>query len=126
MIAWLTLSVVFIAVLASAQTVPATSGAALFVLPRPGVPISLEQIEELSRNGAASAETKSQVYRDSAGRLRIEVEIRDGSGRSSARYADLIDPVAGSRVVLLTTEKVGYRMPFPKSDQSRLAFLGIG
>lgn len=126
MIAWLTLSVVFIAVLASAQTVPATSGAALFVLPRPGVPISLEQIEERSRNGAASAEIKSQVYRDSAGRLRIEAEVRDGSGRSSIRYADLIDPVAGSRVVLLITEKVGYRTPFPKSDQGRLALLGIG
>jgi len=127
MTAWLTLSVVFIAVLASAQTAhpPATSGAALLVLPRPGVPISLEQIEERKRkleDGVASAEIKSQVYRDSAGRLRIEAEVRDGS----TRYADLIDPVAGSRVVLLTTEKVGYRIPFPKSDQSRFAFLGLG
>ena len=128
MTAWLTLSVVFIAVLASAQTAhpPATLGAALLVLPRPGVPISLEQIEERSRkleNGAVSAEIiKSKVYRDSAGRLRIEAEVRDGS----TLYADLIDPVAGSRVALLTTEKVGYRMPFPKSDQSRFAFLGLG
>ncbi len=133
MTAWLTLSVVLIAVLASAQIAhpaAATSSAALLVLPRPGVPISMEQIEERSRkleDGTASAEIiKSKVYRDLAGRVRIEEEIRDGSGRSSTRYDELIDPIAGSRVVLLTTQKVGYRLPFPKSDQSRFAFLGIG
>jgi hypothetical protein len=133
MTVWLTLAGVFIAVLASAQIThsPATSGAALLVLPRPGVPISLEQIEERSRKledgtTAVVGVIKSKVYRDSAGRLRMESEIQDSSGHSSTRYADLVDPVAGSRVVLLTTEKVGYRVPFPKSDQSRLAFLGMG
>jgi hypothetical protein len=91
----------------------------------------LEQIEERSRKlddgtTAVVGVIKSKVYRDSAGRLRMESEIQDSSGHSSTRYADLVDPVAGSKVVLLTTEKVGYRVPFPKSDQSRLAFLGLG
>jgi hypothetical protein len=131
MTAWLTLSVAFVAVLVSAQTAhpPATPGAALLVLPRSGVPISLEQIEERWRqgkDGGDSAEIKSQVCRDSAGRVRIDAEVRDGSGRSATRYAELIDPVAGSRVVLLTAEKIGYRTPFPKSDQSKFAFLGLG
>jgi hypothetical protein len=70
---------VFIAVLASAQPThsPATSGAALLVLPRPGVPISMEQIQERSRkleDGTVSAEIiKSKVFRDLAGRVRLGV-----------------------------------------------------
>ncbi len=131
MIVWLTFGVALFATLVSAQTAPnpANSGAAPLVLPRPGVPASLEQTEERSRkieDGTSTVEVvTSEVYRDSAGRVRVQSDIR-GSGRSPTPYVDLVDPVAGSRVVLLSTQKIAYRVPLPKSTEGRFAFLGIG
>ncbi|MFZ3213601.1 MAG: hypothetical protein WA188_19010 [Terriglobales bacterium] len=131
MIVWLTFGVALFAALVSAQTAhnPANSGAAPLVLPRPGIPASLEQTEERSRqleDGTATVEVvKSEVYRDSAGRVRVQSDIR-GSGHSPTPYIDLVDPVAGSRIILLSTEKIAYRVPLPKSTEDRFAFLGIG
>ena len=130
MILCFTLGIVLLALLASAQTTHTVprSGAALLVLPRPGVPLSFEQIEESSRkfdDGASAVEVrKSKIYRDFAGRLRMEAGIREGSGHPSTPYTDFIDPVAGSRVILLSTEteKVGYRLPWPKSSEGGFGF----
>src|SRR5215472_18203454 len=114
MIFWFTLGIVLLAVVVSADTThtPASSGAIFLVLPRPGAPLSFDQIEESSRkldDSTSGIEVRrSKVYRDLAGRLRIEAGIREGSGHPSAPYTDFIDPIAGSRVILLSTEKVGY------------------
>jgi hypothetical protein len=132
MIVWFTFGAALFAVLASAQIdgVPARSGAGVFVLPRPGVPVSLDQIEERSRkleDGTSKVEViKSRIYRDSAGRLLIESGIPNDTVQSSFSYIDLIDPIAGSRFLLLSTHGVAYRMSFAKSAASKFAFLGIG
>ena len=79
--------------------------------------MSLEQIEEHSQrieDGTLSVEErKTKVYRDSSGRLRIE------SSTPATEITQLIDPVAGSRVILLRTEteKIGYSFPLPKSSE---------
>ena len=79
--------------------------------------MSFEQIDEYSRkieDGSLAAETrKSKIYRDSSGRLRIE------SSTPTTDIIQLIDPIAGSRVILLSTEteKIGYRLPWPKSSE---------
>ena len=119
MIVWPMFGAALLAVLASAQTAddPDSSGAALLLLPRSGVPVSFEQIEDRSprQDGASRVEVKrSKCYRDSSGRLRI--------GDSS--YTVLIDPIAGSRILL--SKQVAYRTPWPKSGEAKLAFLGIG
>src|SRR5690349_5768935 len=69
------------AALAAAQT-PGTAakpGPVGMVLPIPGHPLSAEQIEERATQpsgGPVSTEiVKSKVYRDTAGRLRIEMTI---------------------------------------------------
>jgi hypothetical protein len=129
MAVWLVCGVTLFAVLASAQTkdiVPAKSGPADLVPPRPGVPLSLEQVEERSYEGAGSTAEiiKSNVYRDSSGRLRIEPEARDGSGDPSS-HATLIDPFAGTRIILLPTAKTAYRVLGPKGDEGGFA-LGLG
>src|SRR6516225_847702 len=127
MIVCFTLGIVLLTVMVSAKAAhpPTGSGAIFLVLPRPGVPLSFDQIEESFRmldDGTSGVEVrKSKVYRDLAGRLRMEAGIREGSGRPPAPYTDLIDPVAGSRVILLSTEKVAYRWPCPKSSEGRFA-----
>ncbi|MFZ0770396.1 MAG: hypothetical protein WCA49_04425 [Candidatus Sulfotelmatobacter sp.] len=131
MIAWLGFAL--LAVLASAQAaeVPARPGIGLLVPPRPGVPVSLEQIEVRSRNSedgtpAVEEVVESEVYRDSAGRLRIQSDTRKDSDHPSTPYADLIDPVAGSRTLLFNSEKIAYRMPYATPGEGKIAFLGIG
>jgi hypothetical protein len=109
----------------SGQT-PAISSAQLLVLPRPGIPISFEQVEEHSRklgDGTSTVEftVTGKTYRDSAGRLRIQSETLDGSGHTLASSISLTDPVAGVKVVLLSAEKLAYRTPFAVSSESRFA-----
>ncbi len=103
------------------------SSASILVLPVPSAPILFEQIEEHSQHfedGALAAETrKTKVYRDSSGRLRIESSI------PATDIIQLIDPVAGSRVILLSTEaeKIGYRLPWPKSSEVKFTiFAPVG
>ena len=87
--------------------------------------MSFEQIDEYSRkieDGSLAAETrKSKIYRDSSGRLRIE------SSTPATDIIQLIDPVAGSRVILLSTEteKVGYRLPWPKSSEVKFTIFSL-
>jgi hypothetical protein len=80
----------------------------------------VEQIEERSRrlnDGTFALEViNSKIYRDSSGRVRIQSEVQDSSGHCSDLYTSLIDPVAGLTVVVLSSPKIAYRMPRPKSD----------
>jgi hypothetical protein len=103
------------------------SSSFLLVLPAPGASLSFEQIEEHSRrieDGTLSVEgRKTKVYRDSSGRLRIE------SSTHATYITQLIDPVAGSRVILLSTEteKIGYSFPLPKSSEGKFTiFAPVG
>jgi hypothetical protein len=97
------------------------------VLPCPGIPVSFEQIEEHSRqfvDGPLTIEStvSGRVYRDSAGRLRLESDTRNGHGHRLSFSVSLTDPVAGFRAALLDSEKVAYLMPFPVSGESRFFF----
>ena len=121
---------------ASAKTSPPsnTDGTGLLVLPRPGAPLSLDQIEERSKkleNGTSStAVTKSRVHRDSAGRVRIESLIpRDSDHPDPAPSfpcIDIIDPVAGSRVLVLSHLHVAHRTQCARPGESGLDSLEIG
>src|SRR5438105_12094356 len=78
----------------------ARPGPADLVLPLPGSPISVEQLEERTHtlaDGTSTVEsTTVKVYRDSSGRLRIELPTS----------VVLIDPVTGSRINLLTVQQI--------------------
>lgn len=119
--AWLAFGVAIFVLGASPKAVnsPSRMNAGIFpLLARPGVPISLDQIEErlLKQGGPSSNEIiKSKFYRDTSGRVRME-------GSTSVV---LIDPVVGSKVVLLSSQHVAYRMPYPRSSEVKFAFLGI-
>ena len=92
-------------------------GAALVLLPFSGFPISFHQIEERSRmhHSAPDVVRGSKVFRDGSGRVRIE----------DSMYVLVLDPVAGSRILLLSGENVAYRTPLPQSKDGSLAFIGM-
>ncbi|WP_263353759.1 hypothetical protein [Acidicapsa acidisoli] len=109
---------------------PAPSVAQSLILPLPGVPLSYKQIEEHSRRRLDGTTfvvytIQARTYRDAAGRLRFESESRDPSGRILATHTMLIDPVSGSQVVLLSAERVAYRMPFKTSSEGKFVFFDL-
>ena len=116
----LTVTLFLFAVLASAQTPerPARSPT-MAVYPVTSLPLSLEQIEERTRtlpDGRSDTEViKWTVYRDSAGRIRTETSMPGPSGESYVS-AHIVDPVAGSVVVLLVSEKLAVRNQMPESQ----------
>lgn len=118
---WLHWCLLLFAGFTSAQNVdkPARMGPALLLHRRAGVPVSFDQTEERSPTENSGSTDKvvvrSKVFRDSSGRIRIE----------SRTYTLLIDEIAGSRVVLLSQDKIGYRMPWPMSSEGQLG-IGIG
>jgi hypothetical protein len=84
-----------------------------------GAPLSVRQVEErkqLSSDGAATiAIVTSQIYRDSAGRLRIEWYGENGSnGRPGIIY--LLDPVAYSHTILIPEQKIACRDTVSRSS----------
>lgn len=109
------------AVLVTAQT-PGSGrpGASSLVLPLPGVPRSLEQVEEYSRtldDGTTSVETiNSKIHRDHAGRVRTDSETHDGSGHRLGATTLIIDPVVGSIVIMKIDAKTALRLPGPKGE----------
>jgi len=70
-----------LAVFASAQA--AHRDLPTMVLPIPGVPLSVETIEEyVTKNPDGSSATvinKTKYYRDAAGRMRSEIEMKDSA-----------------------------------------------
>lgn len=93
------------------------SGPVSLADPRPGAPLSFEQFEERVRlrpdgSVATTQVVKSRVYRDSTGRVRTESELPDLAGELSP-VVNLVDPVGGFGVVLLTNEKIAYRVIVP-------------
>jgi len=96
------------------------------VQPSAGSPLSAQQVEERVRilpDGRSTVDTaRSMIYRDSAGRLRIE-SIPSGSGESSTVF--LIDPTSGSRTVLSVVDRTACRVVGPKAGEDGFAN-GVG
>jgi hypothetical protein len=94
-------------------------------------PLSAQQVEERTGtlpDGTSSTETLvSQIYRDSAGRMRIEWHIQNTPG-GSFRIVDLIDPVARSMVTLLVDAKIAsyFIAPHSGSGPFEVGFPAVG
>src|SRR5437667_10635517 len=73
-----------------------TSGPVDLVRPVPGVPLSAEQVEERASSDATREVTRYSIYRDAAGRLRIE--SIDAQPNNASLY--LLDPTTGAKVML--------------------------
>jgi hypothetical protein len=99
-------------------------GPVALVMPTAGAPLSAEQEEERARklpDGTTRTETmNSKVYRDSSGRLRVEGETNGPAG--ALPYAEVVDPVAGSVVLLIAPLKVAARMTVPKAANGQYGF----
>jgi hypothetical protein len=96
------------------------------VFPTAGAPLSFEQVEErtrLSPDGTSETEVlTSKIYRDSAGRMRIEQTVSGPSDKSIV-LVQLVDPLACS-IVVLTPDKIAARIIAPKcgTDPFAVAF----
>jgi hypothetical protein len=99
------------------QNSPARNGPRGMVFPVSGAPITLEEVEERTRtlpDGATDTEIlREKIYRDSAGRMRIEETVNDPSNKSLV-LVYLIDPSPFS-IVLLTPDKIAARMLPPEN-----------
>lgn len=113
MSAWLIIAGFLFMVVASAQAPehPKRSGPVGLVNPIPGAPLSVEQVEERTRtlpDGTSTTQiVTSQIYRDSAGRIRVEWSLE------SHPVVYLLDPVAHSVAILLAHSKIAHRMLVP-------------
>ncbi len=125
-ICWLA-AVFALALISLAESREVRPGPADLVKPLPGVPLSAEQVEERARSlpgGSSTVEiTRCVIYRDSAGRVRIE-RVRPGE----SPVVSLIDPITGSRVMLSESDKIAYRVMGPKAGETGFAygFSGMG
>ena len=104
-----------LAVVASAQA--SHRDLPTMVLPIPGVPLSVETVEEyVTKNADGTSATeinKTKYYRDAAGRMRSEMEMRD-SGGGTLVWVVLDDSVDGFVAILEAEAKIAHRAKFPK------------
>lgn len=101
------------------------SSAQLMMVPTPGIPLSVKQVEEHRRklsDGTFAVEytVTARQYRDSKGRVRIESETEDQTGNSSGLSVSITDPVAGVQTLLVRAEKIAYRQPMKLSGEAQL------
>lgn len=129
---WTLIVAVLIGVVARAQT-PAAKPAqgttpALLVLPVPGAALSAESVEErttkLPDGTSKTVVLRSKVYRDSSGRMRIEMSL-DETGGEPGLFIQIVDRVSGFMAILLPLEKTAARVQFPKQDPSARVGLAI-
>lgn len=89
------------------------------VLPMPGAPLSAQQVEErsqISSDGTVTTDiVTSQIYRDSAGRVRVDWYLEDGAG-GRCGIAYLLDPVGYSFTILSPEQKIAFRDTVPRSS----------
>lgn len=101
------------------QRLPTRAGPVGLVFPIPNNPLSVQQFEERTQilpDGTSTTETlASHIYRDHAGRERIEWSV-PGSRGELAAVIYLIDPVASSSVILLVEAKIADRVTVPRSS----------
>jgi hypothetical protein len=102
---------VTLAVVVSAQAAKPSPPA--MVRPVPRGPLSFETIAEFVTKDpdgtSTSGPKKMKVYRDAAGRLRSEMEVRDALGGPVLAII-LVDPVESSITVLETWNKIAHRL----------------
>ena len=100
-----------LAVVASAQA--AKPSPPEMVRPVPRGPLAVETIAEFATKNPDGTSTnridKNKVYRDAAGRLRSEMEVRDAFG-GPVLVIILADPVESSIAVLETWNKIAHRL----------------
>jgi hypothetical protein len=100
------------------EGLPVRSGPVGLVFPIPDGPLSAQQVDEITStlpDGTSSTETiVSQIYRDSAGRMRKEWRIQVSHGESYG-IVDLIDPVARSVAMLVVDSKIAMYFLEPHS-----------
>ena len=107
-----------------------TTGPVGLVFPVPDYPLSPEQLEErtrTARDGTVTTErVVSQIYRDRAGRMRIEWLGADPRG--SPQLVDLIDPVSRSMIKLLVQSKIAvfFVKPHSESKPFNVGFPAVG
>jgi hypothetical protein len=95
------------------------------VLPVAGAPLSVEIVEErttkLSDGTSKTEVLTSKVYRDGAGRMRIEMDIPGANGESAA-IVQLLNRPDGFMAILLPAKKGGGRFLLSKKEQSEGGF----
>ena len=116
-----------LAVVASAQ--PSHHDLPTMVLPIPGVPLSVEAIEVyVTKNADRTSATKinkTKYYRDAAGRMRSEIEMRD-SAAGTLVWVVLDDSIDGFAAVLEMEAKIAHRVKFPKPSSPGDWGIGLG
>lgn len=104
---------------------PPNAGARPLALPRSGLPISFEQIEErrakaVSGSSAVDFVIHARTVRDSDGRRRVESESQHGASGSRSSQILITDPTNNTIVILLEDTKTALRMPSLDSSQSKV------
>jgi hypothetical protein len=99
------------------------------VLPVGGSPISAEQVEELTQTSPSGElvfeTTTSHIYRDRAGRMRIEMTVETPNGESY-HVTHLLDPVTSSSYILLMDSKIAFQTSGPETGTFHVGFPAIG
>jgi hypothetical protein len=105
------------------------SSAQILMSPVSGIPLSVTEMEEHSHkrdDGSVAVDytVTAKQCRDSAGRVRIDSEIKDQIGNThSDSGVTITDPVAGFQTVLASDEKIAYRLAIGKSSgNAQIAF----
>lgn len=133
MATWLLIGAILVAVAASGQnkplpTVPGPTGLVSAVA---GAPISAQQVDERTRtapDGTSTTHTLvSRIYRDHAGRMRVEYRQETQNGESMG-FAAVFDPDDRSMFVLLVDHKIAayLQKPDPSSPPAAMAFATLG
>lgn len=128
----ITIAALLFVVAASAQSREnfLVSGPVGLVFPVSDAPFSTQQVEErtwIDPDGTSTTENVvSQIYRDSAGRMRIEWRLPSGLGWAS--IVNLIDPVSRSMAMLLVDSKIASYLVKPHSDSGpfNVGLLDVG
>jgi hypothetical protein len=108
----------------SAQTPPpsAVGWPLEMVISIRGVPLIAEQTEQrtgtLDDGASAVGIVKGKVFRDMAGRFRIDAELISQSGQSVS-VTKIFDPIGHQVNVLVNSERLGFRFPSPEISVSQ-------
>jgi len=112
---------------AQSQAVP-NSGPVLQISPPTGAPLVVEQVEQRTHvfpDGTSTGRTvRSKIYRDRAGRMRVEWAIEAGED-ASFPIAYLIDPLARFAAILIPGN-VAHRTALAGSEAFWVGFPAIG
>lgn len=104
------------------MTTQQLSSAQILMSPVSGIPLSVTEMEEHSHkrdDGSVAVDytVTAKQCRDSAGRVRIESEIKDQVGNTHpGSGVTITDTVAGVQTVLASDEKIAYRLAIGKSS----------